>query len=80
VKFIGDKLRVTIRTTPNAKTAELTRLTESEFKARVDAPALEGKANARLIEMLAEHFGVSKSKVRILRGATGRNKVIEIDV
>lgn len=43
------------------------------------APAIEGRANAAAIKMLAKHFGVSKSQVRLLRGATSKHKVFDID-
>lgn len=49
-----------------------------QLKAYVTAVPEDGKANAALIELLAEHFGVAKSKITILRGATDRNKLLEI--
>ncbi len=37
-----------------------------------------GKANWALVCVLADHYGVAKSNVRILRGQTSRNKLVEI--
>lgn len=37
-----------------------------------------GKANAALICVLAEHFAVPKNSVRISAGASGRKKIVEI--
>ncbi|MCD6575678.1 MAG: DUF167 domain-containing protein [Nanoarchaeota archaeon] len=45
---------------------------------KLTAPPEKGKANKQLVEVLAEHFGVSKSKVKILKGETSHNKVVEI--
>ncbi|GAB2670513.1 DUF167 domain-containing protein [Nocardia goodfellowii] len=45
----------------------------------VRAPAVEGKANKAAIELLAEHYGVSKSSVRLIAGAGSRFKRFEID-
>lgn len=42
-------------------------------------PAVDGQANAALIKILAEHFGVSKSQVRIVQGRTSRTKVVEVN-
>ena len=42
------------------------------------APAVEGRANAAA-KLLAKHFGVSPSKVRLVRGAASKYKVFEID-
>lgn len=38
----------------------------------------DGKANAAVIKMLAEHFNVPKSSISIVRGETSHNKVISI--
>lgn len=48
--------------------------------ARVDAPPIEGAANDRLINLLSEWFGLSKSKVTIIKGHTSRYKTVEINV
>ncbi len=39
----------------------------------------DGKANHALVCVLAEHYGVAKSAVRILRGEGSRKKLIEIE-
>ena len=43
------------------------------------APAIEGRANLAAVKLLAKHFGVSLSKVKLVRGAASRYKVFEID-
>jgi uncharacterized protein YggU (UPF0235/DUF167 family) len=50
----------------------------AEFKVRVNAKPVDGAANIRLIEILAEHFNVPFGAIRIISGATSREKVIEI--
>ena len=42
-------------------------------------PAIEGRANAAVVRLLAKHFGVAPSKVKLVRGATSKYKVFEID-
>jgi len=64
--------------TPNARRPSVTKLSESEFEVKVDAQALEGRANKRLVEILAEHFGIAKSKLVIVSGAKSRDKVLEV--
>ena len=49
-----------------------------ELKVKTCAQPEKGKANNAVIEILAEHFGVKKSSVQILRGHTSRHKVVEI--
>jgi len=44
----------------------------------VKSPAKEGKANEQVIKLLAKHFGVAKSKVKIISGLKSRQKVIAV--
>lgn len=43
------------------------------------APAIEGRANVAAVKLLAKYFGVSSSKVKLVRGAASKYKVFEID-
>ena len=69
-------LRVKVK--PNSRREELVALADGSFEARVKAPPVDGKANAALIALLAEHFGVRKAQVTIKSGAAGRLKFIQI--
>ncbi|MDE2217302.1 MAG: DUF167 domain-containing protein [Planctomycetota bacterium] len=71
-------MKISVRVTPNSRVSALIKLGEGEYTAKVPAPATQGRANKTLIEILAKHFGIGKSKIRILRGAKGRDKLIEI--
>lgn len=42
------------------------------------APAIEGRANLAAIKLVAKHYGVASSRVKLVRGVTSRNKVFEI--
>ena len=70
-------MKIKVKVKPNSKTEELGREGDS-FILKVKEPAREGKANQAVIKLLAEHFSVSKSQVRILTGFRSRNKVIEV--
>lgn len=43
------------------------------------APAIEGRANLAAAKLLAKHLGVAPSKVKLLRGASSKYKIFEID-
>ena len=45
----------------------------------IKAPAIEGRANAAAIKLLAKYFGVASSKVKLVRGAASKYKIFEID-
>jgi uncharacterized protein (TIGR00251 family) len=46
---------------------------------RVHEPATEGRANEAALRAIAESFGVSRRAVRIVSGATARQKLVEIE-
>jgi uncharacterized protein (TIGR00251 family) len=52
---------------------------ENAYRLQLAAPPVDGKANKACVEFLAELAGVAKSRVRIVSGATGRMKVVEIE-
>ena len=68
-----------VRVIPKAKQHSVT-LEGNKIKVKVHSPPEKGKANDEVIELLAEHFKVKKSKVRILKGETSRDKLIEITI
>ena len=46
---------------------------------RVTAPPVDGKANAALCAFVARAAGVPPSRVRVVRGATSRDKVVRVE-
>ena len=70
-------MKIQVKVKPNSKTQEVSQEGNS-FAVKVKEPAREGRANQAVIKLLAEHFGVPKSQVRILSGLTSKNKVIEV--
>ena len=73
-------MKISVLVAPNSKNSEVIKIDKISYKVRVDAPASEGEANKRLVEILAEYFNVSKACVKILKGFKSRNKIIEIDM
>ena len=69
---------VRVHVTPNAKKAQVAKVDDGSFEVKVDERAAGGRANKRLVEILAEHFGVPKSRIAILRGAKSRDKLLEV--
>jgi hypothetical protein len=45
----------------------------------VAAPPVEGQANEALVALVAKHFGVRRTQVRIKSGASGRMKLVQVD-
>ena len=70
-------MRTTIKVILNAK-EESVELKDGVLVVRVNKVPENGKANEAVVKLLAKHFKVAKSEVKIVRGMTGRNKVVEI--
>ena len=70
---------IQVRVKPNAREHALKELADGQWHAKLKSPPVDGKANAELIELIAEHFGCTKSAVSIKSGASGRMKLIRID-
>jgi uncharacterized protein len=72
-------MMISIKTIPNSKKVEITKLDEKNYRIKLDAPPKEGRANLRLVEILSEYFNVPKSMVHIVRGEKSKEKIIKID-
>lgn len=71
--------RVTVKAHPRAKRSAVAGRFGDGWKVDLAAPPADGKANEECIRLFAEVAGVPKSRVRIVTGGTGRNKVVEIE-
>ena len=68
---------VNVRVIPRARKNQITVDEDGTVRVHTSAAPADGVANDAVIKMLAEHFKVPKTSIRIIRGATTRNKVIE---
>jgi uncharacterized protein (TIGR00251 family) len=71
--------RIAVKVQAGAKEERLVgRDPDGVLRLRVRAPGREGKANQAVEALLAARLGVSRSAVRLVRGAATRHKLIEI--
>ncbi|NBW74204.1 MAG: DUF167 domain-containing protein [Sphingomonadaceae bacterium] len=69
--------RLTLRVTPGARVETLA-IEDNRLTLKVRAKPEDGKANAAVLELLARALGIATSRLRLLRGATGRDKQVQI--
>jgi len=74
-----DQARLNVRVTPKSSANEVTGVRGEAICIKLTAPPVDGAANSALIKLVAEKLGVPKSRVRLLSGERGRNKIIEVD-
>ena len=71
-------LTLSIQAQPGAKKPGIEAYGEDALKVRIAAPAVDGRANEALCELIAERLGVAQSAVRVVRGAAARRKLVEV--
>ncbi len=64
---------------PGAARSEFAGKHGERIKVRLTARAVDGKANAALVEFLAGYYGVPKRSVRIASGLKSRDKRVVIE-
>jgi uncharacterized protein (TIGR00251 family) len=67
-----------VRVKPGSRVESFEEGADGIWIARVKAPPVDGKANAALIALVAERFGVRRAAVVIKSGAGARLKLVQI--
>jgi len=67
------------RIKPNHRLGPLVEQTDDELILYVREPAIDGRANAAAVELLADHLGLRRGQVRLVAGHKARIKRFEID-
>jgi hypothetical protein len=70
---------LSIRLTPRAARERLAAGPDGGYVAHVTAPPVEGAANDALRRLVARAAGVAPSRVSVVRGQRGRQKVVRVD-
>lgn len=75
---LAEQFRIIVQVQPGARRPGLAGWTEGVLRARVAAPATEGRANDALVALLAGALGVPRSAVRIIHEHGSRRKLVEV--
>lgn len=83
VKAVDGALRVAVRLTPKGRRDAIEGIAATadggaEIKASVTAVPEDGKANRALVKLLSKSWGIPKSDIAIVSGATDRHKVLSL--
>lgn len=70
--------KINLRVIPRAKQNKITTDGDGTIRVHITAAPVDGAANDAVIKILAEYFDMPKSQIKIIRGATSRNKVVEL--
>ena len=72
-------VRFAVRLTPRSAVERVEDVVDGVLKVKVMAPAVEGAANNALIRLLADELGIARRDIRIVAGATSRQKLVVIE-
>jgi uncharacterized protein len=78
-QWVGADLFLRVRAQPGARRTEVRGLHAGALKVRVAARAVEGAANAALLDFLAAQFEVPARRCSIVGGETSREKRLRIE-
>jgi uncharacterized protein (TIGR00251 family) len=67
-----------VHVVPRARRTEVVGPYGDAIRIRIAAPPVDGAANAELVRYLAERLGVTRSRVEITAGASGRRKTVTV--
>jgi hypothetical protein len=70
-------MKIKVKVIPKAR-REAVLKEDNFFKVYLKEPPTDGKANKRLIKIIANYFEVKKCNVEIIKGKTCREKLVEI--
>ena len=74
------QVRIAVIVIPRARSERVEPVNATHFRVAVTEAPREDQANKAVIEALAEHFRVPRSRVRIVRGHTSRRKIVEVEI
>lgn len=74
----GPDLLLEVRVQPRAARSELAGRFGDRIRVRLQAPPVDGRANAALVEFIAATFGVPRASVTIEHGLAGRDKRLRL--
>lgn len=72
-------MRIFVKAKSKSKIEKVEKIDEHHFVVFVKEPPEDGRANYAIERALAEYFGISGSRVRIMSGLSSRQKTIEVD-
>jgi len=72
------KTLLLLRITPNARKSEVIGWHNEAIKIKIQAPPVEGKANAAVLRFLAEQLEVAAGDLHLCGGGKSRDKRVEV--
>ncbi len=78
LRAVEGGIELRLRVAPGARVERIAGVHAGALKIAVQAPPEKGRANARVVELLAEALGLAPRALVVVAGATAKDKVVRI--
>lgn len=75
----GEDWLLAVRVQPGASRTEVVGEYGEQLRIRLQAPPVDGKANAALVRFVADRLGVPRTAVTVVRGHSSRSKTLRVE-
>jgi len=72
-------MKIQVKVIPRSSKNQLIQNSDGSYKIKLTAPPVDGEANEQLILFLSKEMNIPKNKIHILKGKTGKQKILEIE-
>ncbi|MDH5764052.1 MAG: DUF167 domain-containing protein [Nitrospinota bacterium] len=79
IKSCREGIQFSAAIQPRASRNQILGIHNNSLKIKLTSPPVDGAANQACIKFLAKAFGISPSRVSIVKGETSRNKTIQFE-
>ena len=76
---VGLSKIVEVRVKTNSKKELVKKIDDQTFEMKITTPPIEGKANKKIIELLAKDLKIPKSKILLYKGEKSKTKLFKIE-
>ena len=79
LRGVAEHADIRVRLSPRAAREQIAAGPDGAYAVRVNAPPVDGRANAALCRLIAARAGVAPSRVSIVKGAKARDKLVRVE-
>jgi hypothetical protein len=72
-------MKIHVKVKPNSNKQEIVEFGNFRYLVYLKSVPEDNKANIELINLLSKHMGVPPNHIKIKFGASGTNKILEVD-
>ncbi len=71
---------IKVKAFPNSKTSEIIKKSSDSFDIKIKEKPKNNEANLAIFKLLAEHFNIKQSQLRLIKGGKEKNKIFEVKI